>query len=109
VDVKWPAPKTVSRENPNGLDTWALAAVFRAGTAKLPAYAGLGVGQQGYAILRISQVIEASGIDAQKLAESEFGLARQEARADFQDLLAGLRARTKIEINQENVERPQGG
>jgi peptidyl-prolyl cis-trans isomerase D len=109
VDVKWPAPKTVSRENPNGLDTWALAAVFRTGTAKLPAYTGLGVGQQGYAILRISQVIEASGIDAQKLAESQFGLARQEARADFQDLLAGLRARTKIEINQENIERPQGG
>jgi peptidyl-prolyl cis-trans isomerase D len=109
VDVKWAAPKTVSRENPNGLDTWALAAVFRADTAKLPAYTGLGVGQKGYAIFKISEIIPASGIDAQKLAESQFGLARQEARADFQDFLAGLRARTKVEVNQENVERPQGG
>jgi peptidyl-prolyl cis-trans isomerase D len=109
VDVKWPAAKTVSREAPNGLDTWALATVFRTDTAKLPAYTGLGVGQKGYALFKIAEVVPASGIDAQKLAESQFGLARQESREDFQDFLAGLRARTKVEINEENVERPQGG
>lgn len=105
ADVKWPAAKTVSREEPNGVDTWALAAIFRADTAKLPAYTGVGVGENGYALFRISSVTRASGLDAQRLAASEFGLARQEAREDFQGFMTGLRERTKIEINSENVER----
>ncbi len=108
VDVKWPAAKLVSREDPNGLEAWSLAAVFRADTAKLPAYAGLGAGEQGYALFRISSVTDPRTIDDQKLAVSQFGLARQEATEDFQAFVAGLRERTKIEINAASLERQPG-
>jgi peptidyl-prolyl cis-trans isomerase D len=109
VDVKWPAAKTVSREDPNGLDARTLAAVFRADTAKIPAYTGVGVGAKGYALFRISDVIDAHGLDDQKLAVSQFGLARQEATEDFQAFVAGLRERTKIEINPASLEKQPGG
>jgi peptidyl-prolyl cis-trans isomerase D len=109
VDVKWPAAKTVSREDPNGLDARTLAAVFRADTAKIPAYTGVGVGAKGYALFRISGVIDAHGLDDQKLAVSQFGLARQEATEDFQAFVAGLRERTKIEINPASLEKQPGG
>jgi len=109
VDAKWSAAKTVSRDEPNGLDPLSVAAIFRADASKLPAYTGLGVGEKGYALFRISEVIDARGLDNQQLAASEFGLARQEAREDFQGFLAGLRARTKIEINPASLERQQGG
>jgi len=109
LDVKWPAAKTVSRENRNGLDAWTLAAVFRVDASKLPAYTGVGVGQEGYALFRISDVIDARGLDDQKLAASQFGLARQEARQDLQSFVAGLRARSKIEINPAGLEQQQPG
>lgn len=109
ADVKWSAPRTVSREDRNALDARSLAAVFRVDTAKLPAYTGVGFGRNGYAIFRISGVTDSRGLDDQKLAASQFGLARQEAREDFQSFVAGLRARTKIEINPASLEQRQPG
>ncbi len=108
-NVKWPAATAVSREDPGGLDAGSLAAVFRADTAKLPAYTGIGVGEKGYALFRISGVTDTRGLDDQKLAVSQFGLARQEARADFQSFVAGLRGRTKIEINPASLDQPRPG
>ena len=109
VSVKWSAPKSVSRAEPGDLDAWALAAVFRTDAAKVPAYTGLGAGAKGYTLFRISSVTEPSGLDAQALAASEFGLGRQEAREDLQDFVTGLRTRTKVEINTANTERQPGG
>jgi peptidyl-prolyl cis-trans isomerase D len=109
VDAKWSTAKTVTREEPNGFDAWAVAAIFRTDASKLPAYTGLGVGEKGYALFRISSVTDARGLDNQQLAASELGLARQEAREDFQGFVAGLRERTKIEINPASIEKPQGG
>ncbi len=109
ADVKWPAAKTMSREDPNGFDTGTVATIFRVDTAKLPAYAGHAAGEKGYTLVRVSGVVQAKDIDAQKIAESQFGLAAQEARQDFQAFLAGLRGRTKIEINAAALEKQPGG
>lgn len=109
ANVKWSAPKTVSRAEPGDLDAWALAAVFRADVAKLPAYAGLGTGAKGYTLFRISSVAEPRGLDEQALAASQFGLARQEAREDLQDFVAGVRERTKVEVNPVGIEKQAGG
>jgi len=104
ASVKWSAPKPVSRVEPGDLDALAIAAVFRVDAAKVPAYAGLGAGSKGYTLFRISGVTEPRSLDEQALAESQFGLGRQEAREDLQDFLAGVRARTDIEINPANVQ-----
>jgi peptidyl-prolyl cis-trans isomerase D len=109
ADVKWPAAKPVSREEPNGVSGRAIAAIFRTDISKLPAYTGLSVGEQGYSLFRISKVIEARDLDNQKIAASQFGLTHQEAREDFQGFIAGLRERTKIEINPARLEKQQGG
>lgn len=101
--IKWPAPKTVSREKPEALDRGAQAAVFGADVAKLPAYAGVPLGAQGYALYRISSVTEATDLADRQVTASQFGLARQEAREDYVSFVAGLRARTEIRIHEQNI------
>lgn len=106
--IKWSAPKTVSREDPGTLDRGAQAAVFGADAAKLPAYAGVSLGTQGYALYRIADVTEATELADQKLTASQFGLGRLEAREDYLSFLQGLRARTEVRINEQNI-APRGG
>ncbi|MCC6609618.1 MAG: SurA N-terminal domain-containing protein [Burkholderiales bacterium] len=105
--IRWPAAKTVSREQPAELDRGAQAAVFGAEVSKLPAYAGVSLGDKGYALYRISSVANVTDPDERRLAASQFGLARQEAREDYQSFVDGLRERTSIKINEQNL-APQG-
>jgi len=106
--IRWPAPRTVSREKPEGLDGGALAAVFGADASKLPAYVGVSLGDRGYALYRISGVNDATDLGDQRLTASQFGLARQRAREDYLSFVAGMRARTDIRINEQNL-APRGG
>jgi peptidyl-prolyl cis-trans isomerase D len=107
--VHWGAsPRTVSREKPGELDRGAQAAVFGADVSKLPAYIGVSLGDKGYALYRISSVTDVTDLDERRLATSQFGLARQEAREDYQSFVAGLRGRTSIKINEQNL-APRGG
>ena len=108
ADIKWPAGRPVSREQPEGLAPPAQAAVFGADAAKLPAYTGVVLGGKGYALYRISSVADALRLDEQRLNASQFGLARQAAREDYVSFVAGLRGRTDIRINAERT-AGQGG
>ncbi|MCZ7564427.1 MAG: peptidylprolyl isomerase [Burkholderiales bacterium] len=106
--IKWSAPKTVSRENPGTLDRGAQSAVFGADASKLPSYAGVPLGALGFALFRISQVTPATELGDQRLTASQFGLARLEAREDYRGFLEGLRSRTDVQINEQNI-APRGG
>jgi len=102
-DVKWGPPRTVSRENPAGLDPRAARAVFAADASKPPVYLGVSLAPTGYAIYRISKVTAAQGVDDAKVRASELTLARQEAQEASNAFITSLRNRAKVEINEANL------
>ena len=105
VGLKWSAPQLVSRRDPKGLSPDALQQVVAADVSKLPVYVGAEKGGAGYAIYRISKVVEpAKKTDAQQAAD----LSRIEAvegAAEYDAYVASLRKRADIEINKKNLER----
>jgi peptidyl-prolyl cis-trans isomerase D len=99
------AVRTVSRQNPQGLGPEAVAAIFRADAAKLPAYAGVQT-PGGYAIYRVSRVIEAAPDEKQALG-SQAELGRANGVEEFRAFVSGLRSGTKVEINRALLEARQ--
>ena len=103
--LKWSAPKTLSRRDAQGLSAPALRKVMMADVSTLPAYAGLEAGGKGYAIYRVSKVI-AGEFKAGAQGTEELAMADREAGAEqLEAYIASLRARAKVEINQENLEK----
>ncbi|HKC42739.1 MAG TPA: SurA N-terminal domain-containing protein [Burkholderiales bacterium] len=103
--VTWGAARTVSRERPGSVDPRALAQIFRADTTKLPAYVGVDLAPTGYAVYRIAKVIPAPAADDAKLRASETGLTRQEARESYEAFVGALRSRSKVQINEANLQK----
>ena len=103
VGLKWAAPLRVSRRDPKGLSQEALGRIVAADVSKLPAYVGAEKDGAGYAIYRISKVVEpAKKTDSQSAAD----LARIEAvegTAEYEAYVASLRKRADIEINEKNL------
>ncbi|HZF19307.1 MAG TPA: SurA N-terminal domain-containing protein [Burkholderiales bacterium] len=97
------APKVVSRDDPKGLQPAAVSQVFSVDAGKPPAYAGVET-SDGYAIYRVSRVIEIKPDEARaKAVQSELG--RASGTQEFKSFLDGLRADAKVEINREALER----
>jgi peptidyl-prolyl cis-trans isomerase D len=103
VPVAWSLARSVSRENPAGVDPRAVAPIFRVDAAKVPAYVGVDLPPTGYGLFRISRVNAPPAADEARLRAIEAGLARQEARDAYQAFADALRARAKVEINEKNL------
>jgi peptidyl-prolyl cis-trans isomerase D len=101
--VKWSAPKTVSREDPQNLPGELLRPVMSADASRLPAYVGVPVGDAGYMLVRIARVIEA---DPNKLSgETVQRAAGLTGAAQYQAYVASLRQQADIDINPATLER----
>jgi peptidyl-prolyl cis-trans isomerase D len=103
----WTLARTVSRENPAGLDPRAVAPVFRVDPAKLPAYVGVDLPPGGYGLYRVSKVTDAQAADDAKLRALDAALSRQEARDGYQAFVDGLRGRAKVTVNEENLKKSE--
>jgi peptidyl-prolyl cis-trans isomerase D len=103
----WSLARTVSRENPSGLDPRAVAPVFRVDTFKLPAYVGVDLPPGGYGLFRVSKVADAQAADDAKLRALDAALSRQEARDSYQAFIDGLRGRAKVTVNEENLKKSE--
>lgn len=90
--------KTVSRVKGQDIPPAALPAVMMADVSKLPAHVGVDLGQQGYAVYRITKVMQPATLDEKRrLTEREQianALAQQEALA----YLEALKKKHKVEI-----------
>jgi hypothetical protein len=102
--LSWAAAKTVSRQEPQGLPQAALRKVMSADAAKLPAYAGVERGEEGYALYRITRVIVGAPREGSKAAEDFMRLDRQAEAAQLDAYVASLRAKAKIEVKPANLE-----
>ena len=91
------ATVTVSRAQPHELAGPLLDAVLKAPSAKLPAFVGVDLGDQGYAVAKINKVLgrDPATADATR-AQSQYAQAWGDAES--QAYYAALKARFKVEI-----------
>ncbi len=64
--VTWQPSQTITRAQHTGLDTELTQLVFQLNSAKLPAYVGMPVAMNGYALVRVEEVKESAAIDDNK-------------------------------------------
>ncbi|MBK1686806.1 SurA N-terminal domain-containing protein [Rubrivivax gelatinosus] len=98
-----PISLTVSRAQPQGLPRPIMEAVLRADPKQLPAVVGVDLGSQGYAVVRVTQVL-AREAEPSTDAMLQQQLAQTWATAEAMAYLDALKRRTKAEIKQAAVE-----
>jgi peptidyl-prolyl cis-trans isomerase D len=88
----------VSRNDAQGLPPAALAAIFKADSSKLPAYVGVDLGTDGYAIYRVDGIEKPAPVTADRLAGAQQQVAQVYAQAEMESYLDSLKARSKVKI-----------
>jgi peptidyl-prolyl cis-trans isomerase D len=109
TDIAWGTPRTVMRSHAPNLSPEATRAVFRADTAKLPAYVGATGTGGAYVLYRISQVKPfAAGTGEQPQAAAlRTQYARLVAEEEMFAWVNSLKQRFPIEINKALLETPE--
>ncbi|WP_175797894.1 SurA N-terminal domain-containing protein [Burkholderia ambifaria] len=92
------AVQKVSRMQSQGLTPAALSAVYKVDAKTLPAYVGVDLGADGYAIYRVNAVIPGTAVDPQQLAAAQQQLAQVDAQSEGEAYLAALRDRSKVKL-----------
>jgi len=103
ASVTWGAPKMVSRRSAQGLPSEILRQVVAADASKLPTYIGVAVPDQGYAIIRITKVVEGQAPADEKQVEARATAAQ--GAADYESYIATLKGRASISVNSANLEK----
>ena len=94
--------QTVSRAQPGELARQVLDAVLKAPTATLPALTGVDIGEQGYAVARITKVLGRDPVAADaSRAQAQYGQAWSDAESHA--YYAALKTRYKVETNPEKL------
>jgi peptidyl-prolyl cis-trans isomerase D len=92
------AEQKVSRGGAQGVPPQALSAIFKAGDQKLPAYVGVDLGSDGYAIYRINAVVPPAPIDESHLTAAQRELAQVDAQTQLEAYMSSLRQRSKVKV-----------
>jgi peptidyl-prolyl cis-trans isomerase D len=100
-----PAAITLSRQETQQQPQAVIEAALRADPAKLPAFAGVDLGEQGYAVVKVDKVLprEAPAPDAAKLQSQQY--AQWWSSAETLAYYNMLKDRFKVQIN---VPKPSG-
>jgi len=91
------AAVTVSRANAHDLPAPLVDAVLKAPTATLPAYIGVPLGDQGYAVVKIAKVLGRDPVTADA-ARAQSQYAQAWGDAESQAYYNALKSRFKVEI-----------
>jgi peptidyl-prolyl cis-trans isomerase D len=105
--VKWSAPQLVTRSEPKELTPAALRQAFKMDAAALPAYAGVEDPAGGYTILRVTRVVDAEDIPADRREAFAEGLRRTRGQEELTAYVASLRQKTGVKISKEALEKKQ--
>jgi peptidyl-prolyl cis-trans isomerase D len=88
----------VSRGDAQGLPPAALSAIFKIDAQKLPAYVGVDLVADGFAVYRVNAVVPGAPIDPQRLAAAQQQIAQVNAQSETQAYIEALRARSKVKL-----------
>jgi peptidyl-prolyl cis-trans isomerase D len=75
--------------------------------AALPAYAGVEDPAGGYTILRVTRVVDAEDIPADRREAFAEGLRRTRGQEELTAYVASLRQKTGVKISKEALEKKQ--
>lgn len=103
------AAQKVSRTQSQGLTPAALSAVYKVDAKTLPAYVGVDLGADGYAIYRVNAVIPGSAVDPQQLAAAQQQMAQVDAQSEGEAYLSALRDRSKVKLYGSPSSQKQDG
>lgn len=92
------SPLKVSRNDTQGVPPAALSAIYKADAKNLPAYVGVDLGADGYAIYRVNSIVPAAPVDAQRLAGAQQQIAQVSGQAQVQAYVDAVRARSKVKL-----------
>ncbi len=84
------SPLKVSRNDAQGVPPAALSAIYKADAQKLPAYVGVDLGDDGYAIYRVNSVVAGAPIDPQRLAAAQQQIAQVDAQSEIEAYVEGI-------------------
>lgn len=110
VTLAWGTAQQISRRQPqnaHGLDEEAVQAIFKTGSAKLPAYTGVANSQGGFTLLRVSRVIESGPVDQAKRKAFSRQLQQLLAQEEYSSYLAGIRQRSEVTVRKDSLEKKQ--
>lgn len=109
-EVSWSAPRLVSRENAQtsqGYTGAALAEIFKADSAKLPAYVGYENPQGAFVLVKITKVVEADSFDAAKRKSAAEELRQLVAQEELNAYVSSLKQKSDVKVQQDRVERKE--
>jgi peptidyl-prolyl cis-trans isomerase D len=92
------SPLKVSRNDAQGVPPAALSAIYKVDAQKLPAYVGVDLGDDGYAIYRVNQIVPPAATDAQHLAAAQQQIAQVDAQSQAEAYLKALRERSTVKF-----------
>lgn len=93
-----PAAQVVSRDQPLNLPAPVLTAALRADSAKLPAWVGVDLGPQGFAVVRVNRVVARDEAEQAGVRQSREQYAQWWTGAESQAYYAVLKEKMKVEI-----------
>lgn len=96
--VAMPATVTVSRDATQGLAGALVDAALKVNPAKLPGFAGVELGGQGYAIVRVNKVLPRSAVEEAKSKQEQAQYAQWVAAAESSAYYESLKQRFKVQI-----------
>jgi len=102
--LAWGPVKRVSRMDHAALPPVAAPAVFRMESSKLPAFTGVELPGNGYALFRLNKVEAGEALDDARKQALLGQLGSLGAQEEVQGYLAALRSRYKVEINKAALE-----
>lgn len=99
---------TVSRDQPQNLNSALVDAALRVNATTLPAWTGVDLGEQGYAVIRMNKVLERELDSKDKALQAQQQFTQLWASAEAQAYLAQLKQQLKAEILAPKPTKAQG-
>ncbi|MDX1375372.1 MAG: SurA N-terminal domain-containing protein [Burkholderiales bacterium] len=107
TEVRWSAPRMVSRRDAAGTDPAVVRTAMGLDASQPPVYFGELRPNEGYALYRVSKVVEAEPRAEDELRETVERLRRRASATQYGSYIASLREGADVSINRENFAKPQ--
>ena len=88
----------VSRDQLQAQPQALVDAALRADPAKLPAWVGVDLGAEGYAVVRVNKIVEREAQPAEQSRQTRQQFAQMRSQAEVQAYLAALKKELKVEM-----------
>lgn len=106
-EVKWNAPRMVSRRDPGGIDPTVVRTAMSLDAKQLPVHFGELRPGEGYAVYRVSKVVAAEQRGEEALRQDVERLRQRAAASQYGSYVASLRAHADVAVHRDNFAKPQ--